>query len=101
MGERAAELLVLHPGPHRRFSLGGRMTIGAREDCDLRLFDASVEPVHAVVLPADGRWMLRSASYVSCKVNDDPVVEAALTDRDVIQLGNVLLGFRLVPAQTS
>lgn len=98
MGERAAELLVLHPGPHRRFTLEGRCTIGAREDCDFRLFDPSVEPVHAVVVPVNDEWIIRSASYIPCKINDQPIVERILSDRDVIAIGGVLLGFR--PAGT-
>src|SRR5688572_5747308 len=87
MAQRAAELLVLHPAPHRRIPLSRRTTVGRREDCDLRFFDAGVEPVHAVILPTEGGWSLRSASYILCKVNDRDVVETILADRDVIQLG--------------
>jgi hypothetical protein len=100
MGEPAAELLVLQPGPHRRFALEGRTAIGVREDCEFRLFDPSVEPVHAVVLPVGDDWMIRSAAYIPCKVNDQPIVERVLSDRDVIQLGGVLLGFRRLPADS-
>jgi hypothetical protein len=42
--------------------------------------------------------VIRSASYIPCKVNDEPVVERVLSDRDVIQLGAVLIGFRRLPA---
>jgi len=96
MGVRAAELVVLQPGPQRRHALHGRTTIGVRDDCDLQLFDAAVEPIHAVVLPNDDSWLLRSAAYSPCTVNDKPVVESVLADRDVIRLGNVTLGFRIL-----
>jgi hypothetical protein len=94
MGERAAELVVLHPGLRRRFALERRTTIGCREDCDLRLFDPGVEPVHAIIVLEGGEWALRSASYLPCRVNDETVVETVLSDRDVIQIGGVRIGFR-------
>jgi hypothetical protein len=101
MMQRAAELLVLHPAPHRRLLLEGHTSVGRRDDCDLRFIEDGVEPVHAVILPTNGEWILQSAAYLPCSVNGKSVVEAVLADRDVIQIGAVMLGFRLADAAAS
>lgn len=82
------ELRVTRAGmPARRLRINStRCTFGSGEGCTVRLSDASLRPLHAVILRDGGRIMIRGYS-VPLEVNGQPVAEAPLTLGDVIRLG--------------
>lgn len=73
----------------------GRHTIGRLPDCDLHLDDSTVSREHAaVVRRGDQWWVLDLGSTNGTRVNGRAAGEHALTDGDVIELGDVEVTFR-------
>ena len=95
--DRMAKLLI-ESGPlrSRAFSLPPQGTLGIGRDpkCAIKLPDAMVSGIHAVLKILDGKWVLvdRPSSnglIVNEKVSDQHV----LADGDVFQVGETLLSF--------
>ena len=82
------ELRVTRAGmPARRLRINAaRCTFGSGEGCTVRLSDASLRPLHAVILRDSGRILIRGYS-VPLEVNGQFVAEASLALGDVIRLG--------------
>lgn len=72
------------------------LIIGSDSSCGLRLFDPSVSPRHARIESRGDAWMIRDLqSAQGLFINDTRVTEAPLTDLDRIQIGDVVLLFRV------
>ncbi len=82
------ELRVTRAGiPARRLRINStRCTFGSGEGCTVRLSDASLRPLHAVIVRDGGRIMIRGYS-VPLDVNGQYVVESFLSLGDVVRLG--------------
>lgn len=82
------ELRVTRAGiPARRLRINStRCTFGSGEWCTVRLSDASLRPLHAVIVRDGGRIMIRGYS-VPLVVNGQHVVESFLSLGDVVRLG--------------
>ena len=74
----------------------GRQVVGRARSADLRLLEATVSLQHvAVTVHLDGRAVLRDlGSENGVRVDGVPVVEVVLTDRNRVELGEVVLVFR-------
>jgi|GEM_PF-3609231 len=83
------ELRVTRAGiPARRLRINStRCTFGSGEGCTVRLSDASLRPLHAVILRDGGRIMIRGYS-VPLEINGQHVVESFLSLGDVVRLGH-------------
>ncbi len=82
------ELRVTRAGmPARRLRINAaRCTFGSGEGCTVRLSDASLRPLHAVILRDGGRILIRGYS-VPLEVNGEFLAETSLALGDVIRLG--------------
>lgn len=86
--------------PERLVRLG-RTVIGRSRDADLRLFEETVSPRHAV-LEADreGRVVVRDLGALNgLSVDGVPCREVELHDGNRLQLGDAVLVFRVDPTQ--
>lgn len=83
----------------RLVPLHGQVThIGRGFSADLRLEDQSISRRHAVVVEhPGGAQILDDRSANGTFVNERRVTEATLNDRDVIQLGRVVLVYVDIP----
>lgn len=93
------ELRVTRAGmPARRLRINSpRCTFGSGEGCTVRLSDASLRPLHAVILCDNGRIMIRGYS-VPLEINGVSVTESYLSLGDVIRLGQYCLEMIDMPA---
>ncbi|QDT13146.1 FHA domain-containing protein [Planctomycetes bacterium K23_9] len=84
----AVEFRVIRPGvPVRRLRLtGNRYTFGSAEGCSIRLNDATLRPMHAVLIRDANRVLVRAYS-VPLEVNGNRVTETALQIGDVMRMG--------------
>ncbi len=82
------ELRVTRAGmPARRLRINTtRCTFGSGEGCTVRLSDASLRPLHAVILRDSGRILIRGYS-VPLEINGESLAESFLSLGDVIRLG--------------
>lgn len=88
---------LIGPDGTRVVLRAGRHTIGRLPDCDLHLDDSTVSREHAaVVRRGDQWWVLDLGSTNGTRVNGRTAGEHALTDGDVIELGDVEVAFRRV-----
>lgn len=75
-----------------------RAVLGASTSSDLRLDDASVSPVHAIleVSGIDGKPVIYDlASDTGIRVNNKPTVQATITGDDVVQIGPYMITVRV------
>ncbi|KAA5542564.1 hypothetical protein FYK55_13555 [Roseiconus nitratireducens] len=86
--EGALEFRVVRPGaPVRRLRLTGhRYTFGSGQGCSIRLEDASLRPMHAVLL-RDAHQILVRAYSVPLEHNGNRVAESTLRIGDIIRMG--------------
>jgi len=82
------ELRITRAGsPARRLRINStRCTLGSGEGCTVRLSDASLRPLHAVILRDVGRIMIRGYS-VPLEINGQHLVESVLSLGDVVRMG--------------
>lgn len=82
------ELRVTRAGmPARRLRINStRCTFGNGEGCTVRLSDAGLRPLHAVILRDNGRILIRGYSE-PLEINGECVAESFLSLGDVIRLG--------------
>lgn len=84
----AIEFRVVRSGlPVRRLRLtGNRYTFGSAEGCSIRLNDATLRPMHAVLIRDPARVIVRAYS-VPVNINGKQKTEATLQVGDVMRLG--------------
>ncbi|MGB7342621.1 MAG: FHA domain-containing protein [Pirellulaceae bacterium] len=84
----AIEFRVIRPGvPVRRLRLtGSRYTFGSAEGCSIRLNDATLRPMHAVLIRDANRVLVRAYS-VPLEINGNRMAEASLQIGDVLRMG--------------
>jgi hypothetical protein len=87
--EMAVEFRVSRPGsPRRRLRLVGPLyTLGSGQDCSVRLEDAALRPLHAVLRRRGQRFMLKACG-APIVVNGTPTLECQLSLGDRLQLGS-------------
>lgn len=92
-----ASLVVIHGerlGERVRLKPGRPLVIGRGTDCDLQLAQASVSRRHCQVFRDGERYRIRDLGATNrTSVNDQPVIEAWLTDGDHITVGQSILKF--------
>ena len=93
------ELRVTRPGtPDRRLRIGSdRCTLGSGEGCTVRLADSAVRPLHAVILTAGGRVLIRGYA-IPIEINTHFALEAFLQPGDAFCLGPYRFEILSVPA---
>jgi len=93
------ELRVTRPGtPDRRLRIGSdRCTLGSGEGCTVRLADSAVRPLHAVILTAGGRVLIRGYA-IPIEINTHFALEAFLQQGDAFCLGPYRFEILSVPA---
>lgn len=91
----------------RDFGLyGGPNRVGSAEGIEVSVRgDQGVAPVHAVIQPHQGHWMISDVSGMGLTVNGFLTPVAYLNDGDAFQVGQSILRFRMdgrkrVPAHT-
>lgn len=99
--EMAVEFRVSRPGsPRRRLRLVGPLyTLGSGPDCSVRLEDAALRPLHAVLRRRGQRFMLKACG-APIVVNGTPTLECQLCLGDRLQLGSYefeLLAYQPAP----
>jgi pSer/pThr/pTyr-binding forkhead associated (FHA) protein len=74
-----------------------RMTVGRSRESDIALDDEAVSRVHAIVTrDEDGMyWICDQSSANGTYVNSERIIEYELEDGDEIQVGLMVLEFRL------
>ena len=84
----AIEFRVIRPGvPVRRLRLtGNRYTFGSAEGCSIRLNDATLRPMHAVLIRDANRVLVRAYS-VPLEINGNRMTETSLQIGDVLRMG--------------
>lgn len=85
----ALELRIHRLGsPDRRLSIRvDRCTLGSGEGCTVRLADPAICELHAVILSAAGRVLIRGYS-IPLEINGQFTIEAFLNPGDVFHLGS-------------
>lgn len=95
--ENHASLVVIHGerlGERVRLDPERPLVIGRGADCDLQLSQASVSRQHCQVLRDGKRFRIRDMGATNrTSVNDQPVIEAWLTDGDHITIGQTILKY--------
>ena len=73
----------------------GRHTllIGSRDGCDVKLADASVAPVHAVVFEVEGKRFVHSFAPTVTTINGSPAHGEELHPGDELRIGEVSLHY--------
>jgi hypothetical protein len=94
---RATLVVLRGPDAGRRIPLtGATFTIGRSRESMLHLGESNVSRRHAALRFARGRWFLQDqGSTVGTFVNGQRVDATALSDGDVIRIGEVELQFRV------
>jgi pSer/pThr/pTyr-binding forkhead associated (FHA) protein len=80
------------------------LTVGRSAKSDVIIHDDSISDHHAVFLrQVDGDYVRDLASYSGTRVNDEPLKETRLLQKeDIISMGNVRLEYTVIPeAQTT
>jgi hypothetical protein len=92
-----AELAPLAGGPMR--TVRGPVTvIGASEQAQLRLLAPGALDACAMLLRiGEGYWLWNLDPSVQCRINDEPVVRAALANGSILKIGEDQFRFRIVP----
>jgi len=75
---------------------GGPNRVGSAEGIEVPLRgDTGVAPVHAVIQPYMGHWMVADVSGMGMAVNGFPTPTAYLNDGDGVQIGQTMLRFHM------
>lgn len=96
----ALDLRIHRAGtPDRRLRIQvDRCTLGSGEGCTVRLADPAVCPLHAVILSAAGRVLIRGYA-IPLEINGHFSIEAFLQPGDVFHLGSYRFEILSVPTQ--
>jgi hypothetical protein len=95
---QALDLRIHRAGtPDRRLRIQvDRCTLGSGEGCTVRLADPAVCPLHAVILSAAGRVLIRGYA-IPLEINGHFAIEAFLKPGDVFHLGSYRFEILSVP----
>lgn len=92
-----ASLVVIHGerlGERIRLDIGHPLVIGRAPDCDLQLTQSSVSRRHCQLFRDGDRYRIRDLGATNrTSLNEQPVIEAWLTDGDHITIGQSILKF--------
>lgn len=95
--ETHASIVVIHGerlGERIRLDEGHPLVIGRAPDCDLQLTQSSVSRRHCQVFRDGDRYRIRDLGATNrTSLNEQPVIEAWLTDGDHITIGQSILKF--------
>lgn len=87
-------------GTKQSFRLLNPTRIGRSPESHIRLGGSSIQPRHAVITFADGRWSVQAETPVSAiEVNGKSTRSTVLSEGDVIAIGGVMINFHLGPFQ--
>jgi|GEM_PF-7067780 len=76
------------------------ITVGRAQGCSLRLDEASISRLHAVIFPLGGGWVLqRKANFGAVLLNEQEVENAPLEGGEEIKIGNFSLRIEITEAQ--
>jgi pSer/pThr/pTyr-binding forkhead associated (FHA) protein len=94
-----AELII--EGQDQPFPLRLRtMLIGRRAKCELRLDDADVSNVHAIIYRCDGRRYIRDLNSTNGTfLNSQRIRETEIRDGDVVRVGETVFRYRRAEAR--
>lgn len=87
-------------GTKQSFRLLNPTRIGRSPESHIRLGGPAIQPRHAVITFADGRWLVQAETPAGAiEVNGKATRSSILNEGDVIAIGGVIINFHLGPFQ--
>ncbi|MBX9653948.1 FHA domain-containing protein [bacterium] len=87
-------------GTKQSFRLLNPTRIGRSSESHIRLGGSAIQPRHAVIAFADGRWSVQAETPSGAiEVNGKSTRSSVLSEGDVIAIGGVMINFHLGPFQ--